>query len=96
MSKKNEFKFRLYIADDTQNSMQALANLNNFCQTYLADRHEIEVLDVFKNPLSALQDSIFMTPTLIKFSPLPVIRIVGTLNQTEVIKQTLGIGNSFS
>ena len=95
MSKQYEFKFRLYIAGDTQNSMQAVVNLTNFCQTYLADRHTIEVFDVFKEPSRALEDCVFMTPTLIKLDPEPKIKIVGTLSQTDILLQTLGLG-SFS
>ena len=95
MSKQLKFIFRLYIAGDTQNSMQALVNLTHFCQTYLADRYTIEVLDVFKDPSHALQDSVFMTPTLIKMTPEPMIKIVGTLSQTDILLQTLGI-NVFS
>ena len=88
---KHEFMFRLYIAGDTQNSMQALVNLTHFCQSYLADIHTIEVLDVFKEPSRALQDSVFMTPTLIKLAPEPIIKIVGTLSQTDILFQTLGL-----
>jgi circadian clock protein KaiB len=84
-------KFRLYVAGDTQNSMQALANLTHICRTHLADRHEIEVVDVFKEPAQSLQDSIFMTPTLIKLSPLPMIKIIGTLSHTPILLQALGL-----
>jgi circadian clock protein KaiB len=91
MNPLSKFKFRLYVAGDTRNSMQALANLKRFCQTYLADGHEIEIFDVFKEPCQALEDGIFMTPTLVKLSPSPMIRIVGTLNQTEVLVQAFGL-----
>ena len=93
MSKQLDFMFRLYIAGDTQNSMQALVNLTHFCQTYLADLYTIEVLDVFKEQSRALQDSVFMTPTLIKMTPEPVIKIVGTLSQTDILLQTLGLSD---
>lgn len=85
------FKFRLYVAGDALNSAQALVNLDALCQTHLAGRHEIEIVDVFKNPQRALADGIFMTPTLIKLAPSPVRRIVGTLSQTQLVLQTLGL-----
>ncbi len=91
MSQSEVFKFRLYVAGDTQNSMLALANLINFCRTYLADRYEIEILDVFKEPGLTLEEGIFMTPTLIKLSPSPMIKIVGTLNQPQILLQVLGL-----
>ncbi|MES2547157.1 MAG: circadian clock KaiB family protein [Pseudomonadota bacterium] len=85
------FRFRLYVAGDTQNSIQALANLKKFCQVYLPDSHEIEVLDVFQESCQTLEDGIFMTPTLVKLSPFPMIKIVGTLNQSNIILQALGL-----
>ncbi|MES2500474.1 MAG: circadian clock KaiB family protein [Pseudomonadota bacterium] len=91
MNEPPMFKFRLYVAGDTQNSMQALANLTKICQTYLVHSHEIEVLDVFKEPDLTLKEGVFMTPTLVKLSPSPMIKIVGTLSQTQIILQALGL-----
>lgn len=85
------FKFLLYVAGDALNSTQALANLAALCKTHLPDRHEIEVVDVFKDPKRALADGIFMTPTLIKLAPSPVRRIVGTLSQTQTVLLALGL-----
>jgi len=85
------FKFRLYIAADTHNSAQAVANLNSLCRAHLADRHEIEIVDVFRQPQRALAEGIRMTPTLIKLAPAPMKRIVGTLSQTQRVLETLGL-----
>ena len=85
------FKLRLYIAGDAQNSVQAVANLGAFCRTHLQDRHEIEVVNVFQAPERALADGIFMTPALIKLTPSPVRRIVGTLSQTQPLLHALGL-----
>jgi circadian clock protein KaiB len=84
-------KFRLYIAADARNSTSALANLTAFCMEYLPGRHEIEVIDVTRNKSRALDDGILMTPTLIKFSPLPLRRIVGSLSQEQVLLNALGL-----
>ena len=85
------FKFRLYVAGDAQNSAQAVANLTAICRAHLPDRHQIEVVDVFREPKRALADSIFMTPTLVKLAPAPVRKIVGTLSQERPVLQALGL-----
>jgi circadian clock protein KaiB len=85
------FKFRLYVADHTPNSMLALANLTAMCRTYLPNRHEIEIVDVFRRPERALADGIFMTPTLVKLGPFPVRRVVGTLSGAQSTLQALGL-----
>lgn len=85
------FKFRLYVAGDALNSAQARANLDALCRTHLAGRHEIEVVNVFREPGRALADGIFMTPTLVKLTPLPVRTMVGTLSETRIVLQALGL-----
>jgi circadian clock protein KaiB len=85
------YKFRLYVADDTMNSAQASFNLHALCQTHLPGRHEIEIVDVFKEPQRAILEGIRMTPTLLKMAPLPVRRIVGTLLDTQRVLDTLGL-----
>ncbi len=91
MSQKSHFKFRLYVAGDALNSAQARANLAALCRTHLAGRCEIEIVDVFKEPRRALADAIFMTPTLVKLTPLPARSMVGTLGQTQTVLQALGL-----
>jgi circadian clock protein KaiB len=91
MSRRALFKFRLYVAGDALNSAKALANLTELCRTHLRDRHEIEIVDVFREPKRALADGIFMTPTLVRLAPSPVRSIVGTLSQTQSVLQALGL-----
>ena len=91
MSVAPVYKFRLYIAGDTPNSANALANLTALCNDQLPGRHEIEVVDVFRHPKRALADGILMTPTLVALTPPPVRRIVGTLSHTQTVLLTLGL-----
>ena len=85
------FKFRLFVAGGTQNSAQAVANLNAICRAHLPDRHHIEVVDVLREPKRALADGILMTPTLVRLAPTPVERIIGTLSQTQTVLRALGL-----
>jgi circadian clock protein KaiB len=91
MSRRNKYKFRLYVAGEAPNSTRAQANLGALCRAHLPDRHEIEVVDVFREPRRALADGIFMTPTLVRLAPGPERRIVGTLSQADVVLIALGL-----
>jgi circadian clock protein KaiB len=91
MRHPQKVKFRLYVAGDTQNSAQALANLREICEMHLPNSHEIEIVDVFREQSRALEDRVFMTPTLVKLSPSPMQRIVGTLSQASALLQILGL-----
>ena len=91
MSRRAQFKFRLYVAGDAQNSAQAVANLNAICHDQLHGHHAIEIIDVFQEPKRALADGIFMTPTLVKLTPSPTRKIVGTLSQMQPVMLALGL-----
>ncbi len=91
MSRLDPFRFRLYVAGDALNSIQAIANLAALCRVHLPGRHEIEIVDVFKDPGRALAEGIFMTPALIKLAPFPIRKIVGSLSQTRTLLQALGL-----
>ncbi|MBC7918388.1 MAG: circadian clock protein KaiB [Rhodoferax sp.] len=93
MTKQATFKFRLFVAGDALNSSQAVANLDHLCSTHLPGHHDIEVVDVFAQPLRALEEGVFLTPTLIKLAPLPVRRFVGTLSQTQRVMEALGLAD---
>lgn len=85
------FKFRLYVAAGTSNSIQALANLTSICRTHIPQRYEIEVINVLKESKRALDEGIFMTPTLVKFAPSPVQHIIGNLVQSQIVMHALEI-----
>lgn len=91
MNRRGMFEFRLYVAGNTMNSSQAIANLAALCRSHLPDRHQVEIIDVLKHPKRALEDRVFMTPTLLKLTPDPLCRIVGTLNPMQSVLESLGI-----
>ncbi len=91
MSRRGLLKFRLFVAGEALNSTQAVTNLTAICRDYLPDRHEIEIVDVFREPLRALAEGILMTPTLVKLAPSPTRKIVGTLSHIEPVLLALGL-----
>lgn len=94
MSPSAVLKFRLYIAGQTQNSVQAVSNLRRICDDHLAGRHTIEIVDVLREPAKALAARVFMTPTLVRVAPAPDVRIVGTLSQVSTVLLALGLEDS--
>ena len=84
-------KFRLYVADNSPNSILARANLTALCQLHFPGQHEIEIVDVFCEPARARDEGVTMTPMLLKVEPLPARRIVGPLTRTEGVLAALGL-----
>ncbi len=89
MKKNPFFNFRLYIAGDAPNSMLAVTNLYAVCREYLPGRHEIEIVDVLREPQRALKEGVLLTPMLVRVSPDPTRKIVGNLSQSTPLMQML-------
>jgi circadian clock protein KaiB len=50
-------------------------------------------VDVLREPQRALAEGVLLTPTLIKLSPAPVCKIIGTLSETPPLLHTFGLEN---
>ena len=82
----DRWQLRLYVAGQTPKSIAALTNLKRLCETHLAGRYEIEVIDLLKNPRLAAGDQILAIPTLVRKLPTPVKKIIGDLsNEVRVL-----------
>jgi circadian clock protein KaiB len=89
MSKRMVFKFRLYVAGDAPNSTQAIANLQSFCEKHLEGRHEIEKVDVMRDPARSLADGVLLTPMVVRIAPAPIRKIIGNLSEQTPLLQLL-------
>ena len=78
-----EWQLRLYVAGQTPKSVAALDNLRRLCETHLAGRYEIEVIDLLVNPKLAAGDQILAVPTLVRKFPEPIRKIIGDLSNEE-------------
>lgn len=80
---KPEWQLRLYVAGNTARSAAALDNLRRVCETHLAGRYSIEVVDLLVNPQLAAGDQILAVPTLVRKFPEPMRKIIGDLSNEE-------------
>ena len=78
-----EWQLRLYVAGQTPRSAAALENLKRLCETHLAGRYTIEVIDLLVNPRLAAGDQILAVPTLVRKFPEPIRKIIGDLSNEE-------------
>lgn len=79
----SEWQLRLYVAGQTPKSTAALNNLRRLCETHLAGRYTIEVVDLLVNPKLAAGDQILAVPTLVRRLPEPMRKIIGDLSNEE-------------
>jgi len=85
------FVMRLFIAGQGPNSVQAVANIEAICRQYFDHTHSLEIIDTLEDPLRALADGVLITPTLIKVSPKPVMKVVGNLSAKSAVLLALGL-----
>ncbi len=85
------YRLRLYIAGEGPNSVRARSNLLALCQQHMPGRHQVEVIDVLREPQRALADGVFLTPLLVKLAPAPARRIVGNLSDVQPLLVALGL-----
>jgi len=87
----DKYILRLFITGTTSRSVQALSNLKKICEEYLEGKYELEVIDLYKNPLLAKEEQIIAAPTLIKKLPLPFRRIIGDMSNEEKVLMGLDL-----
>jgi len=72
---------RLYVAGATDRSRQAILRARQLCETELGGDYDLEVIDVYQQPILARDGQIIATPTLVKELPRPVRRFLGDLSK---------------
>lgn len=85
------YSLRLYIAGTNLQSILALKNIKQICETYLKGHYDLEVIDVYQQPELTQGEAVFVVPTLIRLLPLPFQRIIGDLSQKERILMALNL-----
>ena len=74
---------RLYVAGATDRSRRAILRARQLCETELNNDFELEVIDVYQQPILARDGQIVATPTLVRDFPRPVRRFIGNLTDTS-------------
>ncbi len=75
--------FRLYVAGASSRSQQAIVRVHELCRSQLNDDYTLEVVDIYQQPLLALEGRILATPTLVKIHPDPIKRMTGRVSDNH-------------
>ena len=79
----DRYVLRLYVTGMTTRSERAVRNLQGICDEYLKERYDLEVIDIYQQPVLAKGEQIIAAPTLIKKLPLPMRRIIGDMSNRD-------------
>lgn len=78
-----KYILRLYVAGMGPKSVQAVENLKRICEEYMPGKYQLEVIDIYQNPVFAKDGQIVAAPTLIKELPLPLKKLIGSMADTD-------------
>ncbi len=82
---------RLFVAGNSPDSALAIANLEALFPKGESTPARIEIVDVQREPARAARDQIVVTPTLLKLSPSPSLRVLGNLKNRQALLHLLGV-----
>ena len=80
---EERYVLRLYVTGMTPRSGRAIKNLQTICDEYLVGRYDLEIVDIYQQPVLTKGEQIIAAPTLIKKLPLPMRRIIGDMSNKE-------------
>jgi circadian clock protein KaiB len=86
----NVIRLRLYVTGQTPSAERAIATLDELRKEF-GERMTAEVIDVLDDPVSALNDDVYATPTIFRMAPDPVKRLFGDLSRKETLIVGLGL-----
>jgi circadian clock protein KaiB len=83
MPPRPQYVLRLYVTGLTPRSVRAITNIKEICEEHLKGRYDLQVIDIYQQPVLARGEQIIAVPTLIKKLPPPLRRIIGDLSDRE-------------
>jgi len=84
-------EFTLFITQKNVTSKKLVETVNTFLTESFSDRFRLNIVEVLRDPESALQNSVMATPTLLKTVPAPSRQVTGNLWDKEQVLAGLGL-----
>ena len=78
-----KYILHLYVAGMNPKSLQAVENIKRICEEYLPGRYQLDVIDIYQQPILAKNGQIVAAPTLVKELPLPLRKLIGSMSDTD-------------
>lgn len=79
------YSLRLYITGTSVRSNLAVASIRALCENLLPGKFDLEVVDIYQQPVKAMDAQIIAAPTLVKILPKPLKRLIGNLSNPEKV-----------
>lgn len=88
---KKRYLFRIYNADRTSEMLELGKRLEQMVHDCGPEDCTVEYVDILEEPERAVEQGIFLTPTLVKELPEPVRRVIGDLGDPHKTLVLMGV-----
>jgi circadian clock protein KaiB len=92
-TKRAKYVLRLYVAGTSHKSLLAMQNIKKLLEEELDGEYELQIIDIYQQPIFAKSGQIVAAPTLVKELPLPLRKLVGDLSNTEKVLAGLDLSS---
>ncbi len=93
-AKAQGYVLRLFVAGNSLATERTLKNLHRLLGEFLQQPYTLKVINVTQHPELAEADQISATPTLLRVYPLPMRRVVGSLDNIEQLQGLFSVPDS--
>ena len=85
------YSLKLYVSGMSPKSQRAIDNARKICEEHLHGRFDLEIIDIYQQPIFAKEGQIIAAPTLVKELPKPLRKFIGDLSKTDQILAGLNL-----
>jgi circadian clock protein KaiB len=80
-----KYVLRLYVAGMTPRSQEAIRTVTALCLEHLPGRYDLQVIDIYQQPVLAKGEQIIAVPTLIRKLPQPLRKLIGSMAEKDKV-----------
>ncbi len=85
------YTLRLFVTGTSPISVRAISNVKKICEEHLKGKYDLEIVDIYQQPLLVKNEDITAVPMLIKKHPLPKKRLIGDMSDKNKVLKGLGL-----
>ena len=89
-----EILLRLNVTGRTASAARAIATLSTLQQELGAHKISVEIIDVLEDPIAAMNDDVYATPTVFRIKPGPIRRLFGNISSPEMVVAGLQLADN--
>lgn len=88
---RGDVQMALFVAGMTPRSSRAILNAKALCEAEFGGHYNLEVIDIYVEPVLAIQEQVYAVPLLIRYTPSPERRVIGDLSDVKQVRRSLGL-----